>query len=334
MCSTSKREKLPKDGKVKRYLLTSAQNNTKLNDAVWDGLQAFADHIGAQILISRFTYNKQAYENEALAKIGTQTVSDLDEVWYDPRIAPFQSDERIELAPGLMWCGEANIIPTAARPLSGFESYTGRAFRHLPAYQDRDAKHRDDEGQRRRSSTTPPARSRCATTFSARLDLKAEFHHSYGALLVEVDENGQWWCRQINVDSDGTFYDWDLRAQNGRVTKGHRVEAITWGDVHVAQIDEDVRALAWGKGGMLDVLRPKFQFLHDVLDMRARNHHDRRDPHKMFAKHVRGQDSVGTELRDVVAFLCESSRPWAQSIIVDSNHHDHLTRLAEGKRLA
>src|SRR5260370_88459 len=51
---------LPKRG-VKRYILTSAQNNTRVHDRVWDGLMAFAEHYGAEVLVGTFSYNQNAY---------------------------------------------------------------------------------------------------------------------------------------------------------------------------------------------------------------------------------------------------------------------------------
>lgn len=318
-------EKLPARGKIKRYLCTSAQNNTKVFADFWKNLLAMAKVYHADVLISRYTYNAGAYfamggesEKESADKVD-------DEIWYDPVVVPYLCDDRVVLAPGLSWCGEVNIIPTAARPLSGFESYTGRdsgIFPHAKIAMDSVASGKFEATKFNYTTGTVTQRN----YIQRKAGLKAEFHHAYGALLVEVDHHGNWFCRQINADNTGTIYDLDMKVSRGRVTRGHRVAAITYGDIHRAQICGWARDLTWGKGGMCDTLRPWVQFFHDVLDMLARNHHDANDPHRMFSKFVRGQDSVLKEITDVATFLNWARRSFAASVIVDSNHQRHLLR--------
>jgi hypothetical protein len=43
-----------------------------------------------------------------------------------------------------------------------------------------------------------------------------------------------------------------------------------------------VKQLAWGMGGMCEGLQPNYQFFHDVLDFRARSHHELKKPHMLF----------------------------------------------------
>jgi hypothetical protein len=38
----------------------------------------------------------------------------------------------------------------------------------------------------------------------------ATFHHVFGALYVEVAEDGKWFVRQIMADDSGAFYDLDV----------------------------------------------------------------------------------------------------------------------------
>ena len=40
-----------------KFLLTSAQNNTKLHRGFWLALKAMAKHVGAQIMVARHSYN-------------------------------------------------------------------------------------------------------------------------------------------------------------------------------------------------------------------------------------------------------------------------------------
>jgi hypothetical protein len=159
-----------------------------------------------------------------------------------------------------------------------------------------------------------------------RQGLRAEEHHSYGGLIVEVDSDGCWFVRQLTADSRNRIYDLDVLVENGKVTTGHTVEAITWGDVHVIQGDPTVRKLAWGEGQMLDALKPKFQFIHDMMVMAARGHHDIGNPHKFFEHFIEGTDSVEDEVRACSDFLHEASRAYCKTVVVDSNHDRMVER--------
>ena len=314
---------LPKKGKVKRYLLSCAQNNTLVNESAWANLMALKKHYKAELLISTFLYNTSAY---AQYKNDKRTTKQKQEAaWYAPEVVPFICDNRVLIAPGLIFNGEMNIIPTAARPLSGFETHNGSAsgiFPHVKIALESIA-----------TGGYEPTRLNYTTGTVTRMNyvhrkagLKAEHHHSYGALLVEVDHEGNWYCRQLNADSDGTIYDLNIRAKGGRVTKGHRVEAMNWGDIHVEELDPDQAQLQFGKGGMLDTLKPKHQMMHDTLSMSRRNHHDAKDHHRMFQLHAQGKDCVREELQEMVDFLEATKRPWCNTVVVDSNHDNALKR--------
>jgi len=317
---------LPKRRNVQRYLFTCAQNNTHLHEQTWENLLALAAYYKARLCISRFTYDKASYGRLSVKPGKTATTEESAELWYDPRIAGYLVDESIVIAPGLVWCGEMNILPTAVRPLSGLESYTGRKsgiFPHVKFAMDSIASGKNEATKFNYTTGTITQRNYIAK----KTGLKAEFHHGYGALLVEVDPEGNWYCRQINADSGGVLHDLTLRVEAGRVLPGQRVEGISWGDIHIGTVPADVLEMNWGKGGVIDVLKPKFQFMHDVLNFRSRNHHEMRDPHKMFEKYVEGTDGVVDELEAVAGFLTVRSwRTDCQTVVVDSNHDNAMTR--------
>jgi exonuclease III len=97
---------------------------------VWENLLALAGHYEAELLVGTFSYNKNAYGPLAV-KRGTKGEYHR-ELWYDERLEPYLCDERIELANGLVWCGEMNIQPTAPDPLEGLETYSGRKSASSP----------------------------------------------------------------------------------------------------------------------------------------------------------------------------------------------------------
>src|SRR5262249_41985844 len=48
-----------------RWLLTAAQDNTAVHGAFWANLLAYAEHIGAEVKVAAFTYNKALFEDHA-----------------------------------------------------------------------------------------------------------------------------------------------------------------------------------------------------------------------------------------------------------------------------
>jgi hypothetical protein len=312
-------------GKRRTYLLTSAQNNTDCHDGFLENLVALARHKGAQIVVGRFKYHKGALGQRAQEVFGDED-NEIQE-WYDPRIQDFVFDKRMVLADDLIWCGEMNILPTATRPLSGLENYAGGPrsgiFPHPKVTLESIAtqKNAGTKFNYTTGAVTLP------NYIQRKAGQKAQFHHILGALIVEVDDDGDWFVRQISADSDtGDFQDLDVKVVGGRVTEGHAIEAINWGDIHVAQLEDWQRQTCWGEGGIIDTLRPRYQFLHDTLDFTSRSHHDMKDPHEMFRKHVQKEESVEDELKKVVEFIHFSSRRFCQSVVVDSNHDNAYLR--------
>lgn len=317
--------KLPVHGKVRRYIITSAQNNTFVHAGTWKNILALASYYHAEILVGTFTYDQNSYGRMSV-KEGTYKGGEHT-LWYDPKIVPYKRDMRVQLGAGLVWCGESNIIPTAGDPLRGFETYAGRnstifphakiAMRSVASLQGSGAK---------LIYTTGTVTQR--NYIQKRAGLIAEFHHTYGGLIVEVDSKGVWKVRQLDAeDGTGTIYDLTLKVENGKVTDGHRVEAITWGDIHATIIDPTVLSLsASGKGNMLDVLKPKYQFIHDLIEGASVNHHEARRPLARFRTELRGLTAVQTELQASADVLRKYWRKDTEMVVVNSNHDRWLDR--------
>lgn len=309
----------------RRYILTSAQNNTQVHQATWQNLVALAKHYDAELFVSTFIYaGRSAWQVNRDKREQTGERADL---WYAKEIQPYINNDRVEIASGLVWCGESNISPTAERPLSGFEVYTGRASGIFPHTHLQMQSIATVGGSGTKFNYTTGTVTLC-NYIQAKAGLKAEFHHSYGALIVEVDDDGFWWVRQLVADNDGTIYDLNLCAEGGKVRKmvadEHFVEAIAFGDLHKAEIDPVVCESTWGKGGMVDTLKPRFQFIHDALDFRARDYHRLNDPYPRFRRFIEGRESVECEIKDLADFLRWIKRDYSQTVIVPSNHDRFL----------
>ena len=304
------------------YILTSAQNNTHIHRKFWDNLVAYADFRGAQILIGTYSYNVNAYGPLSVKRNHARVERNL---WYDPEIEPYFADERFEIAPGLIWAGEQNIMPTAVRPLSGLETYTRTfsgifphpklALESVPTPPNSPAK---------LNFTTGSVTQR--NYIAKNTGFRASETHAYSALIVEVTKSGKWFVRQLEADEEGVFCDLEWKVSGGKCKRGQWVEAINWGDVHATHLELAIRRICWDKGGILDHLRPKYQFFHDILDFYARNHWDIGNHHRMFERFVEGKDSVEAEIAEVVDFLRFAGRKWCKSVVVDSNHDNALER--------
>lgn len=311
---------LPRNGVVKRFILTSAQNGTAIHSGFLANLEAYAEHLEAEIIIGGFTYDKRLFEAHDKA--------DATQDWAEP-VRQYLCNHRVNLGDNLLWCGEMNTLPTAVHPLSGFETYSGSKWGIFP----------HAKVQLRSIPTMKNTPAKIIMTTGAvtlpnyvqkRAGIKAHFHHILGAVLVELDADGDQFCRHLLAEEDtGAFQDLTTRVSEGVVTEGQRVEAITWGDIHCEQIDPSIERATWGTGsgdGMMDWLKPRYQFIHDVADFRARNHHNIKDPHHNFKMFVHGTDTISNDLENIAGFLQSIQRKWCQTIVVESNHDKAIVK--------
>ena len=312
--------KLPTKSQVKRYILTSAQNNTYVNAPFWKNILALADHYGAEIMVGTFSYNQNAF-GELSVKRGTKKTQ--AELWYDQELVPYISDARVELGEGLVWCGEMNIIPTAEDPLSGLETYTHRKsaiFPHVKLAM-RSIATMQGEGTKMNYTTGSVTQM---NYIQKKAGLKAEHHHSYACLVVEVNHNGNWWVRQVGAAGPTCqLQDLDVIVAEGKVTTGNKVESITWGDLHATILDPVVEKVSLE---MLDYLKPSTQFLHDVMEGASVNHHTAKNAHEKFKVYLRGLSRVDAELGKTIQKIKFYERPWCKTVIVDSNHDNWVMR--------
>lgn len=314
---TEKKALLPPKGIIKRYIITCAQNNTHVNKPFWDCLLTLADYYDAEVLVGTFSYNQNKF-GKLSVKQGK--VKEVDkELWFDPLIADYINDDRIALGDGLVWCGEMNILPTAVNPLEGLETYTHRksaifphvkvAMRSIPTMQ--------GEGTKLNYTTGTVT---LKNYIQKKEGLKAEHHHRYAALVVEVDYKGYWCVRQVGWSSKSNYLqDLDIIACEGNITSGNPVEAITWGDLHATIAERWVIDLSQE---MLDLLKPSYQFLHDVMEGVSINPHMRKapQPHQGFHRYLRGLSRVDIELTETRQMIERYLRPNCKTIVPDSNH--------------
>lgn len=310
-------------GPVRRYLLTSAQDDTELHTPFWQNLLAYAEHTGAEVVVGPFTYNKAVFSDH-----------ETRHAVFAPALQPYLQWHQLDLGP-LLFCAEMNTLPTASDPLSGLEAYTGMKWGVFPHAKIALVTVPTLVGHRPKQIMT----TGCVTLpnyIQKKAGLKAQFHHCLGATMVEIDALDRVFCRQINATNDGAFQDLDAMVRGGIVSRGHRVEAIGWGDIHKPKLDPVVAMTSWGidldaddvrpGDSIIDILRPRYQFFHDLLDFTARNHHRIKEHRFRFAMAHRQTERVEDEVACTARFLRQSQRDFCESVIVYSNHDDALGR--------
>ena len=335
MATTVKRP-LPVEGHIARYILTSIQNNTYLHPG-FNNMIAYRDMLDGlergtcEMMVGTYSYQLASYGPKAVKRGKHRGAQVNEKLWYAPEAEQYIRDESIQLAPGLVWCGEQNILPTAVHPLTRFEDYNGRQSNivpHAKIAMESVASMADEATKFNYSTGTVTQRN----YIQKRAGILAEQKHTYGAVLVEVDSDGNWWVRQLHIDEDDAIMDVGpdgfagVHVQGGEVREEQVVDGIYWGDAHADEMEVWVRELGWGAGGMLDVLHPGHQFFGDLFSMRSRGHHEMKNFHRTYEKHVSGQETVEEEIQLTVDFLNETLRTWCETVVVSSNHDRHLVR--------
>jgi hypothetical protein len=300
-----------------RFVFTSAQNNTHVHEGFFKSLMNFCNEKDAELFISPFAYNKSGFQS------GTK---EDDSLWYDPKIVPYFFNESAQVARGLIFCGELDILPTAVNPLSGFENYTQNNSGIIPHTKVQMQSLPRMKGEDARFLYTTGAVT-MRNYIQRKAGQKAEFHHVFGALYVEVDAAGDWFVRQLVAAEDGSFYDLTQKFSPDGV-EDSRVAAITWGDIHLEKLDYQVWDAAWGMNNdsMLNALNPEIQFVHDLTDFKARNHHNLDDPFFLAEMHHRGSGNVEKDLLRCGSFLQHITRHGNPAVVVESNHDQALER--------
>ncbi|MDH0123312.1 hypothetical protein ABE562_04940 [Brucella intermedia] len=317
------RQAMLEPGKVHRFIATSAQDDTPVHADFLRNIEAYAVYIGASILIGGHTYQLGLFEDHA-----------AEANVYDPLLSPYLCHERVQLTPDVLYLGSANILPTTANPLNGWLTqnhgnhvvvpHSRIALQSIPRLKGQDPRFAISTG----TVTKPNYTARAAGQ-------KSIFHHTFGFTIIEIDTDGEVFLRPVSAADDGSFQDLNTYVADGICHGDQRVRAITWGDIHHEQLDHVIAAASFGYDrktkqnldnvNVLDGLQPEYQFVHDTLDFRRRNHHGLHDPHTMAAI-AQGAQNVEHEVQEASDFIAAICRPWCRTVMIESNHDNALAR--------
>lgn len=303
----------------RRFLCTVVQNNTKLHDKAWATLMRYIRDTGTKLLVAQCSYNKNGWQ---------QVTVESEGLWYDSRVKPYVIEEQVKLADDLVFCAELDILPTAQYPLSSLYNYTGHNSAIIP--------HTKMQMQSLATMKDHPPKlmySTGALTLRNYIQRKvgqiAEYHHIFGGILVEVDDAGDWFCRQINFNEDGSFTDLDEHwTSNGKVQADSPI--VNLADIHAEKLDME----AWaGAMDMIRTLNANTVVCHDTLDFEPRNHHNKRDPLFVAQQHFWRNPRVADGVRHAAYVMHQIEEVLPDAIILNirSNHDEALLRwLKEG----
>lgn len=319
------------DARNRRFIFTAAQNDAPVHDAFWANLQAYAAYLDAEVVVGAYTYETQWWsENNPMSRS------------YDPALTDSLCFGQMVIGDEFVFAGEMNTIPTASQPISDLLTYSKNrwavfphAKRQLKSVPSTDPNVQAHQVMTTGSVTRPKVIPRKA-------GVKSLFHQVIGAVVVEFDQDANIFARQITATDDGAFYDLDRHVSDATVTDGHRARSVVVGDLHLRKVDATNAMAIFGfdpakdgvtyKDNLLSVLNPDFVFLHDVFDHESRNHHHADDSHYLYEMHVRGRESVLSEIVQLGHFLERAQAPGRQVMVVESNHDIGLDRYIKDGR--
>lgn len=303
---------------VKVFVFTAAQNNTSVHAQFLESLKQCIKHRDAELIVQPIHY----YNPTRRPAAGSE--DDDSRKWWDPAVVPYLVNTRLPFHKNITFLGDIRIQPTASEPLTGLEGFTG-AESTIVGHTKLQFKAVPTPGHKMAKVMTTTGAVTRANYSDSRAGAAGKFHHTLGAVIVEVD-GPYFWLRHLNANGRGEFTDLDVRYTPEGAFEAPRPAALVVGDVHVDAIDKDAEAATFGPHGMVEELKPEAIIYHDLVDNRAANPHDRKDPFIGVGKIRAAMNDVEAETRRAIKWAKNSTPPWATGWIVDSNHHRFLLR--------
>lgn len=298
---------VPVSGDV--FLITCATNDTPVHLPFLRAMEACKDKRSARIDIIPIRYKNPTSQNEA-ARVIT----------YGKQVMPYLVDKRLQLCKGLQVLADIKTQPTAVNPLSSMDGLTGTdsCIVGHPRVALEPVATRGHELPKLMLTTGSVTRANYSQTLAGS---RGEFNHVHGAVVVEVNrKSGRFHMRHINATSSGAFIDLDTEyLPDGTTQPAGRALAMILGDVHAELHD---KAAIAATREQVSVLNPRRIVFHDVHNHGTASHHS--TVWERFARRVTGRDKVADELQTTAAMIDSFYRHGQETVIISSNHHDHL----------
>lgn len=327
----------PRRSRKRGFILSMAQALTPAHGPFVLNLHALAEALGGyEIIIGGATYGKNLFTEKRRRDL-------LEVAPWSAMIGELVTRSRRHIAEGVQACFEMNMRPTKSNPLTGLNGYIRgvtsifahprRAIASVPRPQFNEPVTMWTTG----ACTAP-------NYVTQEAGLKGLERHTIGAVIVEIDSEDRVFIRNVDAEAQtGNFHDLDLVVSAGCVYTLDDAIRISDGDVgrpfmgipctHRADIHIPYARALWGYGGnpdgdipLIDLVRAKGQSFNDLLDGRAINHHEDRNPISVYKRHARQHQHLEPEIQQAAQFLSETSRPWCKTYVTYSNHDDFFLR--------
>ena len=299
----------------KRLIITSAQSNTAVDVDFLNAIKTYRTHKESGLVVIPIKYKT----------INSQDDSTVDV--YDSSIEQFLCENTLEFPScNVKVYAGLKIQATAENPLSGLDPLS-KGWSVIVGHAQVQLKTLPNLDKRISDILTTTGAITEKNYSKTKLGEKAKFNHSMSALVIEFVENS-YHLRHLNYDpATKCFYDLDTQYCADGTVQQSSVEALVTGDEHVLFRDSTVEQWTYTNDDSLtNVLKPKYIVRHDVLDSYSISHHHKKNVFTQYAKWKSGTNSIEEELRLTVEYINKTTPDYATSLIVQSNHNEHLLR--------
>jgi len=301
---------------MKRIVVTSAVSNSKVNQKLLDTIKNYCKKNKAGLIVCAVTYNPLRLKE--------------DQVVFDESIEEYLTRESFTISGRVKVLTKLNIRPTAKRPLTGVISLGSdhNTIVPHPRLHEETIASIDVTKDTKKIMTSGTITNPNYTI--TKIGGQAKFHHHFGFVVVEIDDDKRPFIRQVSCNEDGSFNDMGVFYSGDKTAKSD-VEAIVFGDIHEMFLSKVVKEKGFfGGDSILSTLKPKKVILHDVFDAFTISHHHEND---IFRKYQisKLQKTLIEELQSSAKFLSKLTKNESlkEVILVNSNHDNHLLQYVE-----
>jgi hypothetical protein len=309
---------LPNDYKYeqkKRYVITSATNNTPLHIETFKCLELLCKELDAELLVVPIRYKNPTI----ILNSGQYSV------YWPQQLEGRYVSRRLELNDRLTLFGDVIVQATTILPLSGLSSLPNRKhaiFGHpilqLETYA-------NIVGKQAKMSLTTGSVSVPSYSNTKQGHKAKELHH-LGAILVELDEKEKLFFAYqlsyshksksiIHLDKE-YFY-------NGQVEKAKPATALTIGDTHVGDHSVEVHE---GVIKLNKDLQVQNNHWHDFFNGKAVNHHIKNNLIAKYQSFITNKSNLAKEIDEVYDFIKKYLDPNITHHFIESNHNSWVDR--------
>lgn len=300
----------------KRYVIIGIQNNTNLNKDFIKCLERYCKHNKAELLALPMYYRNPTSLDEAKRIEYTY--------WWDTKFKGKFVTENITLGKHLMLIPEQRITVTSMNPLDGLENLVPGKSAIFANSQFQMTVIPDAHNSHPHILHTTGSACDLSNFSKSNVGGKAQKLAINGALVVELDKDDTFHMRQLEFN-EGVVCDL------GKVytpTKSMDIEeygesTLVWGDFHAEVINPKVYEASLELAAECSVTE---HVLHDVIDFTCQSHHNRNNPILRFALNKSKKDEAASAVQLVCSYLTYLLAISDKVYVIDSNHHDHLTR--------